>query len=161
MTYYSVFDKQIKELRTDFAYYKDKARLKDEFEQHMIEVKEVKSNEDERIWNEFGYRIIETPLDFINESEKQILREVVHGYYANVNKGWFEDFNHIDKSEIKSIVEFKEFGFAGAWYVVFTHTDKPLVIKHNVNDVNTYFIMYEYIWGFKLQVYEMSYKAVY
>lgn len=32
MTYYSVYDEQIKELRTDYAYYEDKAELQAAFE---------------------------------------------------------------------------------------------------------------------------------
>lgn len=161
MTYYSVYDEQIKELRTDYAYYQDKAKLKAEFEKHMVDIRDVKRNEVETVWSDLEYNIIETPLNFINEAEKQILQEVVHGNYAHVNKGWFKDFNRIDKADIKSIIEFKEYEFDGAWYVIFTHTHKPLVIRHQSNDINTYRIMYQYKFGFKLQVHEMSYKAVY
>ncbi|WP_436962389.1 hypothetical protein [Staphylococcus shinii] len=161
MTYYSVYDEQIKELRTDYAYYQDKAKLKAEFEKHMMDIREVTPNEVETIWADLEYNIIETPLDFINEAEKQVLQEVVHGNYTNVNKGWFKDFNRMNKADIKSIIEFKEFGFASAWYVVFSYSHKPLVIKHQTNDVNTYHVMYQYKYGFKLNVHEMSYKAVY
>lgn len=161
MTYYSVYDEQIKELRTDFAYYEDKAKLQADFEKHMIDINDVSSYTVEVIWSDLEYRIIETPLDFINETEKQILHEVVHEDYAHVKCGWFSDFNHISKADIKSIIEFKEYREAGAWYVVFTHTQKPLVIKHRYNNVNTYHIMYHYKFGFKLNVHEMSCNAVY
>lgn len=161
MTYYSVYDEQIKELRTDFAYYEDKAKLQADFEKHMIAINDVSPYKVEAVWSDLEYRIIETPLDFINEREKQILHEVVREDYTHVKRGWFSDFNHIAKAEIKSIVEFKEYREAGAWYVVFTHTQKPLVIKHRYNDVNTYHIMYHYKFGFKLNVHEMSCNAVY
>ncbi len=161
MTYYSVYDEQIKELRTDFAYYEDQAKLKADFEKYMIEIRDVSPYEVETIWTDLEYRIIETPLDFIDETEQQILHEVVHGDYTHVNRGWFRDFNRIDKADIKSIVEFKEYREAGAWYVVFTHTHQPLVIKDQANDINTYHIMYQYKFGFKLNVHEMSSTAVY
>lgn len=161
MTYYSVYDEQIKELRTDFAYYEDQEKLKNDFEKHMVEIRDVSPYEVESIWTDLEYNIIETPFDFINETEQQTLYEVVHGDYTHVKRGWFSDFNQIDKADIKSIVEFKEYREAGAWYVVFTHTHKPLVIKHQSNDVNTYHIMYQYKFGFNLNVHELSSKAVY
>lgn len=161
MMKYSVYDEQIKGLRTDYAYYEDKAKLKADFEKYMIEIRDVTPKEVESVWSELEYRIIETPIDFINEAEEKVLQEVVHGDYTHVKKGWFKDFNCIEKADIKCIIEFKEFGFAGAWYVVFTHTHTPLVIKHPINDVNTYHIMYQYKYGFKLDVHQMSYKAAY
>lgn len=161
MTYYSVYDEQIQSLRTDYAYYEDKVKLKAMFENHMLDFKDVSPNQTEIIWSELGYKIIETPMDFINESEQSILTEVVHGKYNHVNKGWFDDFNAIDKADLKSIIEFKEFGFAGAWYVVFTNTNKPLVIKHKINNVNTSHTMNYYKSCYKLKTHEMSYKTVY
>lgn len=161
MTYYSVYDEQIKELRTDYAYYEDKAELQAAFEKHMLDIKDVSPYQVETVWTDLEYSIIETPLDFISEAEQKILHEVVHEDYTHVKRGWFSDFNHINQADIKSIVEFKEYREAGAWYVVFTHTQKPLVIKHRYNDVNTYHIMYHYKFGFNLNVHEMSSKAVY
>lgn len=72
MTYYSVYDEQIKELRTDFAYYEDKAKLQADFEKHMIAINDVSPYKVEAVWSDLEYRIIETPLDFINESEKNL-----------------------------------------------------------------------------------------
>lgn len=161
MTYWSVYDTQIKELRTDYAYYEDKTKLQAEFEKHMMDIKDVSPYQVETVWTDLEYSIIETPLDFINHEEQQILHEIVHGDYTNVTCGWFKDFNNIEKEDIKSIVEFKEFREAGAWYVVFTHTRQPLVIKHQYNDIKTYHIMYHYKYGFKLNVHELSSKAVY
>lgn len=161
MTYYSVYDEQIKELRTDYAYYEDKAELQAAFEKHMIDIKDVSPYQVETVWTDLEYSIIETPLDFISEAELKILHEVVHEDFTHVKRGWFSDFNHINQADIKSIVEFKEYREAGAWYVVFTHTQKPLVIKHRYNDVNTYHIMYHYKFGFNLDVHEMSSEAVY
>lgn len=161
MTYYSVYDEQIKELRTDYAYYEDKAELQAAFEKHMIDIKDVSPYQVETVWTDLEYSIIETPLDFISEAEQKILHEVVHEDFTHVKRGWFSDFNHINQADIKSIVEFKEYREAGAWYVVFTHTQKPLVIKHRYNDVNTYHIMYHYKFGYNLNVHEMSSEAVY
>lgn len=161
MTYYSVYDEQIKELRTDYAYYEDKAELQAAFEKHMIDIKDVSPYQVETVWTDLEYSIIETPLDFISEAEQKILHEVVHEDFTHVKRGWFSDFNHINQADIKSIVEFKEYREAGAWYVVFTHTQKPLVIKHRYNDVNTYHIMYHYKFGYNLDVHEMSSEAVY
>lgn len=161
MTYYSVYDEQIKELRTDYAYYEDKAELQAAFEKHMIDIKDVSPYQVETVWTDLEYSIIETPLDFISEAERKILHEVVHEDFTHVKRGWFSDFNHINQADIKSIVEFKEYREAGAWYVVFTDTQKPLVIKHRYNDVNTYHIMYHYKFGYNLNVHEMSSEAVY
>lgn len=161
MTYFSVYDAQIKEMRTDFAYYEDKAKLQNDFEKHLMDIKEICSKDIHQVWNELEYRIIETPFDFVNEAEKRILNEVVHGNFSSVKKGWFLEFEAIDKKEIKSMLEFKEFGFGGAWYVVFTHNQKPLVIQHKINDVNTYCQMYQYRKQLEDITYQLSYKAVY
>lgn len=127
----------------------------------MLDIKDVSPYQVETVWTDLEYSIIETPLDFISEAEQKILHEVVHEDFTHVKRGWFSDFNHINQADIKSIVEFKEYREAGAWYVVFTHTQKPLVIKHRYNDVNTYHIMYHYKFGYNLNVHEMSSEAVY
>ena len=158
ITYYSVYDEQIKELRTDFSYYKDKVELKVTFEKHMIDIRDVSPYQVEQVWNELDYSIIETPLNFINEADKKVLYEIANGDYQNIERGWFDDLNAV-KSEIKSIIAFKEYREPGAWYVIFTHTQKPLVIKHRYNDVNTYHIMYHYRFAFGLDIHEMSIKT--
>jgi len=161
MTQYSVYDAQIKEMRNDFAYYEDKEKLQNDFEKHLMDIKEICSKDIHKVWNELEYRIIETPFDFVNEAEKRILNEVVHGDYSHVKKGWLKEFEALEQSDIKIMIEFKEFGFAGTWYVVFTHNQRPLVIEHKINNVNTYWHMYKYRKPLEDVMYQLSYKAVY
>ncbi|MFF0676930.1 hypothetical protein ACFYSI_13510 [Staphylococcus xylosus] len=156
MTYYSVYDAQIKELRTDFAYYKDKTKLKADFEAHLLDIREICSKHINKIWNELEYRIIETPFDFVSEAEKHILREVIQGEYTHVKKGWNAEVRALAFEDIKRVVEFKEFGFIGSWYVLFLYNQTPLLIKHKTNDVNTYRMMYKFQSKLESKTYRLS-----
>ena len=61
--------------------------------------------------------------------------------------------------DIKAIVEFKEHGFAGSWYIVFRYRDQPLKIKHPINPVNTSRMMKDFDIYNKHTVYEMSHQS--
>ncbi|MGJ7589353.1 hypothetical protein [Staphylococcus shinii] len=156
MTYYSIYNEQIKELRTDFAYYKDKTKLRTDFESHLMDIREICSKDIHKIWNELEYRIVETPFDFVSEAEKHLLREVIQGDYTHVKQGWDTEVRELALEDIKCVIEFEEFGFIGSWYVIFLYNETPLLIKNRANDVYTYRMMYKFQSKLESKTYRLS-----
>lgn len=159
MTYYSIYNSDADRIRTDFAYYTNKQQLQKDFETHVSDNADYYTENVETIWDETGYQIVETPLNLLNETDINILKSLYRGDYRDVNQGWFDKFEAIGISDIKAIVEFREHGYSGKWYVVFMHDQSPLVIKHQYNQVNTSWVMSKYHIKQKIKVYEMSHRT--
>lgn len=157
MTYYSIYHSEAGIIRTDFAYYTSQQQLQSDFETHLLDNDDVDSSNVKTIWDESGYQIIETPLNLLNATDINILKSISEGENEDVHHGWFDEFEEIRSSDIKAIVEFREHGYSGSWYVVFMYHEFPLVIKHKLNQVNTSWMMSKYHIKQSITVYEMSY----
>lgn len=158
MTYYSIYNLKSKTVRTDYAYYRNQQQLQLAFEKHL---RENRDKYEESVDNllENTFQVIETPLDNLINEDINVLRQVVKGDDASVENGWYDEFNQIVSEDIKAIVEFKEHGFAGSWYIVFRYRDQPLKIKHPINPVNTSRMMKDFDIYNKHTVYEMSHQS--
>ena len=160
MTYYSIYNLQTKTIRTAYAYYRNKQQLQFAFENHLKENRDMYEESVDMLW-ENTFQVIETPLDHLTKEDIQILKQIVKGDDMLVDNGWYDEFNQIGNEDIKTIVEFKEHGFAGSWYVVFRYQSQPLKIKHPINPVNTSRMMRDFDIYNNNTVYKMSYRTPY
>lgn len=160
MTYYSIYNLQTKTIRTDYAYYRNKQHLQSTFENHLKENRDMYEESVDTLW-ENTFQVIETPLDHLTKEDIKILKKVVKGDDTLVDNGWYDEFNQIRNEDIKTIVKFKEHGFAGSWYVVFRYQSQPLKIKHPINPVNTSRMMRDFDIYNNNTVYKMSYRTPY
>lgn len=163
MTYYSVYNTLIKEIRTDFAYYTDKTTLKNDFEIYYKMTREASEQEIAQLWGSESYQIIETPLHFMNEAERREIGRFLVGESNHISDGYFDDLEAIQdwQNDIKYLVEVKEFGFASAWYIVVTENQNTFVIGYKRHDGVTYWVMnHDYRKYLKSKIYPMSYQTL-
>ena len=58
MAHYSVYNTEVKEIRTDFAYYTDKAVLQKDFETYFKKTRGATEEEILQLWKYDSYQII-------------------------------------------------------------------------------------------------------
>lgn len=77
----------------------------------------------------------------LTDVESKVVKAIYKGKYYKAKKGWYYDIkDEMQQDNILKVIKLYRKQFAGAWYVVFC-TDKVLVIKHKINNVNTEMMM--------------------
>lgn len=161
MAYYSVYNELTQEIQTDFAYYTDKSELENTFEHFFKVTRDM--TETHKLWQEHGFKIIETPIKFIKKTDRKHIAEILkEKAIENVDKG-FEALDSIQnwQDDIKYILEIKELGFAGAWYIISSKTLGIFTIGYNREDGSVFWLMNrEYRTELTHLMHTMSYQTI-
>ncbi|MEB6279067.1 hypothetical protein [Staphylococcus gallinarum] len=163
MAHYSVYNTEVKEIRTDFAYYTDKAVLQKDFETYFKTTRGATEEEILQLWKSDAYQIIETPLHFIGEAERCEIGRLLLGSSNSIGEGYFDDLEAVEdwQNDIKYIIEIKEFGFASAWYIVVLQHQQPFVMGYKRHDGVTRWVMnHDYKKYLESKIYTMSYQTL-
>lgn len=167
--FYSICNKQVNEIRINWADWEDKEQLTDEFisylSMNVLDIKKEQINDKYRLLDKYGFEVVcadQRRIDNLTSYEYKVLNQIVHGNYKGVRSGYYNEVMALGVKDIRKIIEFKEDTFAGRYYVIFQKFNNlPLVIKNSVNDVNTKYMMAPFIKRHKEAVIELSYQDVY
>lgn len=167
--FYSIRNKQAKEIRLNWAEWEDKERLIDEFirylSNNLIDIRKEQNKDKYSLLNKYGFEVVRTDhrrIDELTAYEYKVLNQIVHGNNSGIKRGQYNEVKALRHRDIDKIIEFREDTFAGRFYVIFQRfNNPPLLIQNKVNDVNTKHMMASFIKNEKEAVIELSYKNVY
>ena len=94
-----------------------------------------------------GYVFTPNATEYINSTERDRV-ELIKEYYGicNLKNVWFDKVNELyNTNNISKIYEVYTKGFLGAWYLIKDKDDNRYIVKHKVNDVNTKFMMNQFL----------------
>lgn len=94
-----------------------------------------------------GYIYTDSTEKYI-KSTQQDKKELIKEYYgkSKLDEVWFQKINELNQNNnIEKIYEVYTKGFLGAWYLVKDKEEKRYIVKHKINDVNTKFMMNQFL----------------
>ncbi len=94
-----------------------------------------------------GYVFTPNAEKYINSTKRDKV-ELIKEYYGtcDLENVWYDKVNELySTNNISKIYEIYTKGFLGAWYLIKDKDDNRYIVKHKVNDVNTKFMMNQFL----------------